>query len=245
LKESGVELKPHVLLVGGTGASQFLCNLYYFLFCRILGGAKPIAISGLGRRSVWKNYAELEKRINALGLDPERPLILVGHSQGGILALLYAIHHPGRVAKVITICSPLRGTTVHVPGLRGALSDMQVGSPFMVGDDVHHGFIELTDWWAEEWGDDLPYVLCCVVAHNDELVRPYTNAFVPGATIIHMKGGWEHITAIGNAFIWVPLLRFMADVPGANLTPLPSRVLPAEVYRSEVTSELDRPRQAA
>lgn len=42
--------------------------------------------------------------------DPEQPLVLVGHSQGGLAALRYAVDHPTQVRHVITVGTPWLGT---------------------------------------------------------------------------------------------------------------------------------------
>jgi pimeloyl-ACP methyl ester carboxylesterase len=49
-----------------------------------------------------------DDRLVALAARSGRPVSLVGHSLGGVLARALAYRHPGLVRRVITICSPFR-----------------------------------------------------------------------------------------------------------------------------------------
>lgn len=64
------------------------------------------------------------------------PLILVGHSAGGVLARLYMIQYPlTTVAGVVTIASPHRGAALSELGLMVGQSPLSWGLPF-IGADV-------------------------------------------------------------------------------------------------------------
>jgi pimeloyl-ACP methyl ester carboxylesterase len=75
--------------------------------------------------------------------DPAAPIVLVGHSQGGLAALRYAVDHPDQVCHVVTVGTPWNGAPLagtvdalvhtvmrrHVP----ALVDMAPQSEFLQG----------------------------------------------------------------------------------------------------------------
>lgn len=75
--------------------------------------------------------------------DPADPIVLVGHSQGGLAALRYAIDHPEQVRHVVTVGTPWRGarlagtvnSVVHRLTRRDvpALVDMSPESRFLAG----------------------------------------------------------------------------------------------------------------
>lgn len=59
--------------------------------------------------------ADLAEAVEKLAL---RDFVLVGHSMGGMISLVYAATHPGRVAKLIVVDSTLRMSTAHVASLQ-------------------------------------------------------------------------------------------------------------------------------
>ncbi len=79
--------------------------------------------------------------LTRLGRDPEEPIALVGHSQGGLAVLRYALDQPERVPVVISVGVPWLGAslagTVNTWTRRilrrsvPALADMQPGSAFL------------------------------------------------------------------------------------------------------------------
>lgn len=60
-----------------------------------------------GPRSPTRIAAELTQVLDALGVD--EPVVLVGHSMGGVHVLRFAAMHPGRVRHVVTIDTPPPG----------------------------------------------------------------------------------------------------------------------------------------
>lgn len=66
-----------------------------------------------GRRVHVDDFAEFTADVAAMqdvvrGFHPDRPLVLVGHSQGGLLALLHALRRPQGLAGVV-VSSPFLG----------------------------------------------------------------------------------------------------------------------------------------
>lgn len=52
----------------------------------------------------------LEQGMWRIGRDPAEPLVLVGHSQGGLAVLRYALDHPQQATHVVTVGTPWRGS---------------------------------------------------------------------------------------------------------------------------------------
>lgn len=60
-----------------------------------------------GRRVTGEDHLDaLDSALGVLGLAGE-PLVVVGHSMGGAVALRFAARHPDRVGAVITLCAAL------------------------------------------------------------------------------------------------------------------------------------------
>lgn len=107
--------------------------------------------------------------------DLDNPLVLVGHSQGGLAVLRYAIDHPDQVRHVIAVGSPWNGARLagtanavvhrlvrrHVP----ALVDMTPSSSFL--QTLHL---------------DLPAIaerVTNVYSTREILIEPYVSAHIP------------------------------------------------------------------
>lgn len=126
------------------------------------------------------------------GRDPADPVVLVGHSQGGLAVLRYAVDHPEQVEQVVTVGTPWRGarlaglTTDVVRALTGrdlpALRDMRPGSPF------------LTALW-----DDIGLIadrVTNIYSTHEVLISPYVNAHidVAGVTNVLIASDGEYET---------------------------------------------------
>jgi pimeloyl-ACP methyl ester carboxylesterase len=127
----------------------------------------------------------------AMGRDPGDPLVLVGHSQGGLAVLRYAIDHPRQVLHVISVGAPWAGaaSATRVTNVFGrssrvvapALSDMAEGSAFLAG--LHR---------------DLPRIaerVTNIYSTHELFIRPYTDAHidVPGVHNILIAEPQEHV----------------------------------------------------
>lgn len=109
--------QPVVLLLHGMTAAG---NSFGAAFDRLGGSARVVVpdLLGFGGSMVGPgpvtgedHFAALEAMLAALGLAAE-PLVVVGHSMGGAVALRSAARHPDRVRAVITLCAALyRGST--------------------------------------------------------------------------------------------------------------------------------------
>ena len=100
-----------ILVPGFLGADCYLFDLRRWLR-RI--GYRPY-MSGIGRNAdcLEMLYARLVRTIERAYLETGRPVHLIGHSLGGILALSAAIDKPDKIAQVITLGAPFRAMTVN------------------------------------------------------------------------------------------------------------------------------------
>lgn len=112
--------------------------------------------------------------------DPDQPIVLVGHSQGGLAVLRYAVDHPEQVLRVVTVGTPWNGARLagtvnsvvhtvlrrHVP----ALVDMTPSSGFL-----------------KELHEDVPAIsdrVTNIYSTREILIEPYASAHIaaPGVT---------------------------------------------------------------
>jgi pimeloyl-ACP methyl ester carboxylesterase len=108
-----------VLVPGFLGTDAYLSQLHSWLG-RI--GYRPY-FSGIGFNAECPNLL-IRRRLNesiakALA-DTGKKIHLIGHSLGGIIARAVAGQCPNRVASVISLASPFRGTVVHRTVLKAA-----------------------------------------------------------------------------------------------------------------------------
>ena len=116
----------------------------------------------------------------AQGRDPTSPVVLVGHSQGALACLRYAVDHPRQVQHVVSVGAPWNGSrsaarvarlvTVRNRTIAPALTDMAEGSVFLTR--LH---------------DDLPLIadrVTNIYSTREIVIQPYTAAHidVPGVS---------------------------------------------------------------
>lgn len=100
-----------VLLFGGTGISKlwhWVGQLYYRELSMVLGGAHIIslAFAGVLHPQLRHHHA---KRVGDHKTPSRRPLVLIGHSQGGVEALWQAVRSNRKVDAVFCLSAPLGG----------------------------------------------------------------------------------------------------------------------------------------
>lgn len=61
--------------------------------------------------SIYKDVDALYEQVLPL-MDKINNIILIGLSKGGLIAVQYAIKHPTKIKKIITVSSPLNGTNM-------------------------------------------------------------------------------------------------------------------------------------
>ncbi len=116
------------------------------------------------------------------GRGPADSVVLVGHSQGGLAVLRYAIDHPAQVEHVVTVGTPWRGarlaglTTDVMHALTGrhlpALRDMRPGAPFLTA----------------LWRDIAPIAerVTSIYSTHEVLITPYVNAHIDVAGVTNV-----------------------------------------------------------
>lgn len=127
-------------------------------------------------RSQKHLHDDICKGLDSMGRDPDSPVVLVGHSQGALASLRYAIDHQDQVLHTISVGIPWHGaqSAAQVTRLFGwtrlapALADMAQGSPFL-----------------EELHNDLPAIaerVTNIYSTHELFIRPYWGAHidVPG-----------------------------------------------------------------
>ncbi len=111
-KMPGRDPTPEVLIISGTGAPPFGLEIFYGIMISVFQAAghvthvRNIYHMGIGRLD--RSLLELEKCY--FSPDDSRRYILVGHSQGGLLALALANLYPDKVLEVKLFGAPLYGT---------------------------------------------------------------------------------------------------------------------------------------
>jgi len=108
-----------VVIPGFLGTDAYLMDMYAWL--QRLG--YRAYFSGIGLNAECPNLLikrRLNETINRALDETGRPIHLIGHSLGGIIARSAARQRPKDTASVITLGSPFRGTVVHSRVLRAA-----------------------------------------------------------------------------------------------------------------------------
>ena len=134
---------------------------------------------------------DIRRGLISIDRDPGDPLVLVGHSQGGLAVLRYAVDHPDQVLHVISVGAPWSGAVsatrvTNALGRRGstmlpAISDMREGSRFLI--DLHSDLPRIADRVTN------------IYSTHELFIRPYTDAHidVPGVENVLIASEEEHV----------------------------------------------------
>lgn len=116
---------------------------------------------------------ELPELIEVL-FPPEKQLILVGHSDGGTIALLYAAHYPQKVKAVVSMAAHVIVEDVTLNGIAPAITAYNEGK--LKGLEKYHGDKTETLFyaWANTWNlpeffewnicEDISTITCPILA---------------------------------------------------------------------------------
>ena len=125
-------------------------------------------------------HHDIQAGLAAQGREPGSPVVLVGHSQGGLAALRYAVDHQDQVRHVISVGAPWEGSVSAARisrlfswtgrNVTPALSDMAEGSPFLT--NLHADVPAIADRVTN------------IYSTHELFIQPYINAHmdVPGVT---------------------------------------------------------------
>lgn len=170
---------PLVAVVAGTSVAPRMAPVVYGQLADRLS-ATVHTLSGAGFDHTLRSAAKLEKELEQLaGNTRKLPInggrILVGHSQGGLVALLVAERRPDLVAGVITLGAPIHGTAtasrwLPIPAVR-----------CMAVDSRLVGMIPPADAFACR--------VINIVGGRDALVRPKSSGFLDGAEHLTVDAG--------------------------------------------------------
>jgi pimeloyl-ACP methyl ester carboxylesterase len=78
---------------------------------------------------------------------------LVGHSDGGTIALYFAVHRPGRVDSLVTVAAHIYVEAKMEPGILGIRNAFETDERFRLGLQYAHGekFESVFDHWFDGW----------------------------------------------------------------------------------------------
>ena len=153
--------KPLVVLVHG-----FLCNggvwnvLTQKLDAEGIDWIAPSLPAWYAR--IGRNRGLLIRRLRATG---RRPLIMVGHSMGGVLAADFARRHPRRCLGTIALAAPFAGTGLARFVLAGTCGP----------------FTRTAQWLSEPRRRITAQALTSIYSLHDNLVTPQLSARIEGA----------------------------------------------------------------
>ncbi len=150
---------PAVVLIGGTIAIKPLAEWYYRQM-----GLPVLPIPYAGVLTIERSFQKLAPRIERE--YGKRPLIIVGHSQGGLVGVRYVEEHQD--AKLVGLSIPIRGTQIAWVGLGlPAARDMLPGSDFLLG--------------LQERLPNVSARMISIFLHHDYFIRPFHSSYAAGA----------------------------------------------------------------
>lgn len=104
---------PVAILIGGTMALEWFAPIYYWVLTRLFHDAFLIPIQGMGLLSVDTATAlvttQIEKLRTSGVVGVNQKVVLIGHSQGGLIAAKIASRDP-LVSRVVAVSAPFKGT---------------------------------------------------------------------------------------------------------------------------------------
>ncbi len=178
-------------ILWGTTAHKSFGTPYYSGLKKVCGGINvPLPGGGLG--SLHATAAQLENILEALRDPSTGRLKLIGHSQGGIIAVLHAAKHPD--TDVLTLDAPHSGAKLarlmgiyprRIRRMFPGLCDMSPHSRFMV-----------------EYAEILPFVAANLVsfATTHDKIVPYRSSYVPGARNVLVVSSYSEYLRILRAY---------------------------------------------
>lgn len=106
-----------------------------------------------------------------------RPVDVVAHSMGGLVAARCMADHPGRVRRLVTIGTPFHGTRLWAMSVGRSLPQMRPGSAFLAGTVERPGFPG-------------PTALTSLYSRFDQIILPHTSSRVEraGARNVELDG---------------------------------------------------------
>lgn len=142
---------------------------------------------------------EIRKGLLQQNRDPQAPVVLVGHSQGGLAVLRYALDHQEQVRHVITVGTPWNGAR-----LAGTVNSLvrtivRRNLPALVDMTPESGFLQALHEEVPAIADRVTNIF----STREILIEPYVSAHIPfeGVTnvLIATQGEYEkHLRTFGD-----------------------------------------------
>ncbi len=139
-------------------------------------------------RSQEHIHDDIQRELTVRDRAPDSPVVLVGHSQGGLAALRYAVDHQDQVRHVISVGAPWRGSVSAArisrlfgwTGITAAMADMAEDSPFLTA--LHADLPSIADRVTN------------IYSTHELFIQPYINAHmdVPGVTNLLIASSQEY-----------------------------------------------------
>lgn len=155
-----------------------------------------------------------------LAVTGSERVVLIGHSQGGLSIRAYLDRHgDAKVAKIITLGSPHRGTFLARLAVGPNASDMREGSEWLSGLSSRERVVQARQQESARIVDDGQHrastreKFTCIFTYHDNLVAPQENAMLPGARSIALSG-IGHLSLALSPTVMGHVLRELA-VPAA------------------------------
>lgn len=166
---TGMESSRPAVVVAGTGVPRFAASTVYATLAHALD-ADVVALDGLGLAHTMHSVDAVTEMVARIVENDGVPVVLVGHSQGGLVAAIVASEHPELVASVVTLGAPLSGTAWCAPweplsGLRCMSRGSRLLAMVRPSATMHN-----------------------IVGTADRLVVPHDSGLLPGARHYVMDG---------------------------------------------------------
>jgi pimeloyl-ACP methyl ester carboxylesterase len=182
--------EPFVIILAGTAAVRPVA-LAYYLALRHFGHCQALYVlprAGLG--DLVTEEADFERWLALQRLDPKRPLICVGHSQGALVATHFGALSQGgpRTVKVIAISAPYNGTIwARLIPFLPAGRDMSPGSLYL--EQLRTSLVDPDSW------------LTTISTEHELVVLPRSSCRPAyGSRHVQLPGG--HISGIFQRQLW-------------------------------------------
>lgn len=118
---------------------------------------------------------DIEKGLAKQGRSPDAPLVLVGHSQGGLAVLRYAIDHPDQVLHTFSVGCPFHGSTTAARAAKAIKRFSKLDITPAFGDmSPQSEFLHCLH-------TDLPQIahkVTNIYSTHELLIRPYVSAHI-------------------------------------------------------------------
>jgi len=118
---------------------------------------------------------EIRKGLLRQNRDPAAPIVLVGHSQGGLASLRYALDHRDQVRHVVTVGTPWNGARLARTVNSLVRTVVRRNLPALVDMTPDSGFLRALH-------TDLPAIadrVTNIYSTREILIEPYVSAHIP------------------------------------------------------------------